>query len=90
MSLDGFIAGPNDESGGLHDYFFSPSGDTTKVIEEGFKTTGAIIMGRRSLKEYATVPALIAGLTNYFIFYNDERFHQNQLPNALPLEKFLC
>jgi dihydrofolate reductase len=48
MSLDGFIAGPNDEDGGLHDYFFSPSGDTTKVIEEGFKTTGVIVMGRRS------------------------------------------
>jgi len=22
MSLDGFIAGPNNEDGGLHDYFF--------------------------------------------------------------------
>jgi putative transposase len=29
------------------------------------------------LKEYATVPALIAGLTSYFIFYNEERFHQS-------------
>lgn len=48
MSLDGFIAGPNDEHGGLHDYFFSPSGATAGVIEEGFKTTGAIVMGRRS------------------------------------------
>lgn len=48
MSLDGFIAGPNDEDGGLHNYFFAPSGDTVKVIEEGFKTTGVIVMGRRS------------------------------------------
>ncbi|MBI1879896.1 MAG: dihydrofolate reductase [Chloroflexi bacterium] len=48
MLLDGFIAGPNNESGGLHDYFFSPSGDTVKVIEEGFKTTGVIVMGRRA------------------------------------------
>ena len=48
MSLDGFIAGPNNEDGGLHDYFFSPCGDTAKVVEEGIKTTGAIIMGRRS------------------------------------------
>ena len=47
-SLDGFIAGPNDEDDGLHTYFFSPSGATAKVIEEGFKTTGAIIMGRRT------------------------------------------
>lgn len=48
MSLDGFIAGPNDEDGGLHNYFFSPSDATVGVIEEGFKTTGAIVMGRRS------------------------------------------
>jgi len=27
MSVDGFIAGPNDEDGGLHNYFFSPSGN---------------------------------------------------------------
>src|SRR2546421_10617805 len=40
MSVDGFIAGPNDEDGGLHDYFFSPSGDTAQVVEEGIKTTG--------------------------------------------------
>jgi dihydrofolate reductase len=48
MSLDGFIAGPNDEDFGLHNYFFSPSGATQDVIEEGFKTTGTIIMGKRS------------------------------------------
>jgi dihydrofolate reductase len=48
MSLDGFIAGPNDEDRGLHNYFFSPASGTAEVIEEGFKTTGAIITGRRS------------------------------------------
>jgi len=48
MSLDGFIGGPNDEDRGLHDYFFSPSGATAQVIEEGFNTTGAIVMGRRA------------------------------------------
>jgi dihydrofolate reductase len=48
MSLDGFIAGPNNEDGGLHNYFFSPAGTTAGVIEESFKTTGAIIMGRHS------------------------------------------
>jgi dihydrofolate reductase len=48
MSLDGFIAGPNDEDYGLHDYFFSPAGPTKEVIDEGFRTTGTIIMGRRS------------------------------------------
>jgi putative transposase len=29
------------------------------------------------LKDYATVPALITGLTRYFTFYNEERFHQS-------------
>lgn len=48
MSLDGFIAGPNDEDHGLHNYFFSPADPTKEVIDEGFRTTGAIIMGRRS------------------------------------------
>jgi len=48
MSLDGFIAGPNDEDMGLHDYFFSPSNETAAVVEQGIKTTGTIIMGRRS------------------------------------------
>jgi dihydrofolate reductase len=48
MSLDGFISGPNAEDQGLHNYFFSPSGPTREVIEEGFKMTGTIIMGRRA------------------------------------------
>jgi putative transposase len=29
------------------------------------------------LKDYATVPALEAGLARYFTFYNDERSHQS-------------
>lgn len=48
MSVDGFIAGLNDDDSGLHDYFFSPSGETAQVIEAGIKTTGAIVMGRRT------------------------------------------
>jgi len=48
MSLDGFIAGPNDEDMGLHDFFFSPSSQTAAVIEEGIKTAGALVMGRRT------------------------------------------
>jgi dihydrofolate reductase len=48
MSLDGFIAGPNDEDRGLHDYFFSPSLETARVIEAGIDATGAIVMGRRT------------------------------------------
>jgi dihydrofolate reductase len=48
MSLDGFMSGPKGEDYGLHNYFFSPVGPTVDVIEEGFKTTGTIIMGRRT------------------------------------------
>jgi dihydrofolate reductase len=47
VSLDGFIAGPSDEDHGLHDYFFTPSGPTLEVIEEGSKLPN-IIMGRRA------------------------------------------
>jgi hypothetical protein len=38
MSLGGFIAGPNGERDGLHDWFFPPSGDVragdAAVIED--------------------------------------------------------
>jgi dihydrofolate reductase len=48
ISVDGFISGPNDEDRGLHDYFFAPSRETARVIEDSINNTGAIIMGRRS------------------------------------------
>ena len=43
ISLDGCIATREGEDGGLHDYFFSPSGDTAGIVREGILTTGAII-----------------------------------------------
>lgn len=60
MSLDGFIAGPNDDVERLHDWLFSgqkvisrgggvfrvTEGDA-EVLAEAFKTTGAVVMGRR-------------------------------------------
>jgi dihydrofolate reductase len=46
MSLDGFIAGANDEDEGLHDWFFSPSGG--EAVEESVRNTGAIVIGRRT------------------------------------------
>jgi len=46
VSLDGFVAGPNDELGGLHDWFFSPAG--AEAVEESVRNTGAIVMGRRA------------------------------------------
>jgi dihydrofolate reductase len=48
MSLDGFISGPNGEDGGLHDWYFSPSGDAEFVKQELLDTMGAMILGRRA------------------------------------------
>jgi dihydrofolate reductase len=48
MSLDGFISAPNDEDGGLHNWYFSPSSVSAAVIAELIDSTGAIMMGRRS------------------------------------------
>jgi dihydrofolate reductase len=48
MSLDGFVAGPNNDDGGLHDWYFAPSGKAAVVIDELLNTIGAMIIGRRS------------------------------------------
>jgi len=48
MSLDGFIAGLNNDDGGLHDWYFAPSGHAVDVIDELLHSIGAIIIGRRS------------------------------------------
>lgn len=59
MSLDGFIAGPNDEIEPLHDWIFRDAvarplvrGGTTfgddEVLDEAFKATGAVVMGLRT------------------------------------------
>ena len=49
MSLDGFIAGPNDEDMTLHNWYFSSDDPRNKEnVEELVKSLGAIIMGRRS------------------------------------------
>lgn len=46
ISLDGFVAGPNDEGWSLHDWFFTPGDEA--MVEESINSLGAIIMGRRS------------------------------------------
>jgi dihydrofolate reductase len=48
MSLDGFISGPNGEDSGLHDWYFSPSGDTEIIKQELLGTIGAMILGKRA------------------------------------------
>jgi dihydrofolate reductase len=68
MSLDGLIAGPNDDVERLHEWLFTgttrtgsdrsasvlpgresfrTSGGSTGVLDEAFRTTGAMVMGRR-------------------------------------------
>jgi len=51
MSLDGFIAGPNGEDGGLHDWYFAPSGPAVGVIDELLQTIGAMVLGKRAFGE---------------------------------------
>jgi dihydrofolate reductase len=51
MSLDGFIAGPNGEDGGLHDWYFAPSGNATLILEELVQDIGAMVLGRRVFGE---------------------------------------
>jgi dihydrofolate reductase len=51
ISLDGYIAGPNGESGRLYDWYFAPESQTNPkgaMIEELVRTTGAIVMGKRA------------------------------------------
>jgi hypothetical protein len=48
MSLDGFVSGPNGDDGGLHDWYFAPSGNAVGVIDELLYTIGAMIIGKRS------------------------------------------
>jgi hypothetical protein len=38
MSLDGFVAGPNNDDSGLHDWYFAPSGNAVGVIDELLNT----------------------------------------------------
>jgi len=48
MSLDGYLARPHDEDGGLHNWYFSPAPKSAAVIEELINTSGVIVMGRRA------------------------------------------
>ena len=65
MSLDGYIAGPNDEPGNpggdgfgrLHDWFvapdgefFRPSGPAGQLMDE-VNATGAVLVGRRTVEQ---------------------------------------
>ena len=47
MSLDGFISDSKGGDGGLHDWYFAPSGSATAVIDELVGGIGAMIIGKR-------------------------------------------
>ena len=49
ISLDGYVAGADDEDVGLYDWYFAPSGNAIMVIQELLDSIGAMIIGRRSV-----------------------------------------
>lgn len=51
LSLDGFVNGPNGEDGGLHDWYFSPSGDGPQILDELLEGIGAMVLGKRTFGE---------------------------------------
>src|SRR4030088_2224128 len=66
MSLDGYIAGPNDDPGNpggdgfarLHQWFLTPAGEMIRpagpggqVMDEWITTTGAVVAGRRTVEQ---------------------------------------
>ena len=48
ISLDGFISGPNNSDGGLHDWYFSETGKSQQILEELQSGIGAMILGARA------------------------------------------
>ena len=48
ISLDGFVSGPDNSDGGLHDWYFSPTGKSQGVLDELLHDIGAMILGKRS------------------------------------------
>src|SRR6185437_16876114 len=58
MSLDGYIAGPNDEPGNpggdgfmrLHEWFATPDGPARELMAE-MNATGAVLVGRRTAEQ---------------------------------------
>jgi len=59
MSLDGYVTGPSDDIGRLHDWVFggsatgtdprsSTTGIDARILTDSFETRGAVVMGRRT------------------------------------------
>jgi dihydrofolate reductase len=57
MSLDGFIAGPNDDVERLHHWVFRGKTDReANVLDDVVETTGAVLMGRRTFDLHPSGP----------------------------------
>jgi dihydrofolate reductase len=48
VSLDGFISGPNNDDGGLHDWYFSETGKSQQILDELMHNIGAMIIGSKT------------------------------------------
>lgn len=48
MSLDGFITGPRDAAGMLHDWVFRSDERERALLAEATERLGAVVMGRRT------------------------------------------
>jgi dihydrofolate reductase len=53
ISLDGYIAGVDQQDPGLHDWYFAPVGAGPQVLAEFHAQIGAIVMGRRAYDDAA-------------------------------------
>lgn len=57
MSLDGFVAGPNDEVDRLHHWGFGGKTDRdAEILDAGVKGAGAVVMGRRTFDIHPSGP----------------------------------
>ncbi|BDP44134.1 deaminase (plasmid) [Deinococcus aetherius] len=53
VSLDGFVAGPDGEDGGLHDWYFAEQGAAEGIKRELLGRMGAMVLGRTA---FGTAP----------------------------------
>jgi dihydrofolate reductase len=71
MSLDGLIAGPNDDVARLHDWIFEgKTAPGTDVLDELVQNTGAFVMGRRTFELHPSGPY---GLPAFILTHHPKR-----------------
>ena len=71
MSLDGFVAGPNDEVDRLHDWGFGGKTEVdAEILSAAVEATGAVVMGRRTFDLHPSGPY---GLPAFVVTHNAPR-----------------